>query len=295
MTPAPSIVGLWLDGDACAVAAREGWDLTPAEVDRLYGAAREAGLGAWVLSTCYRVELFLSGRRSVAVLLVWGRSQLSAIRPDESLIGGKGVFMAETEAALLAGQIDLAVHSLKGLPTDAPEGLTPRAITEHEDPPDARVCPAGHTLDALPADAMVGTSRLRRGTRVVRQRPDLTIRSIRGSVETRIRKTEGGAYDAPILAVAGLSRRRAQRAHRRAGGVLSVRLHLRRRVGSVDGARSVEGEVDREAGPEAARAWLGRRAPRRPRNPHRHQARRGDLLITYYTLDAARWLAEGDA
>lgn len=121
-------------------------------------------------------------------------------------IGGKGLFTVELEAALLAGRIDLAVHSLKDLPTDDPEGLTVGAVTEREDPRDAWICPDGHALADLPPGATVGTSSLRRGSQLLRQRPDLVIRSIRGNVETRIRKVEEGGYHAGVLALAGLHR-----------------------------------------------------------------------------------------
>ena len=84
MSRPPTIAGLWLDGDACALDAREAWALTPIEADRLYRAAREAGLGACVVSTCFRVELLVSGRRPAAELLAWGRAQLAAARPELS-------------------------------------------------------------------------------------------------------------------------------------------------------------------------------------------------------------------
>lgn len=121
-------------------------------------------------------------------------------------IGGKGLFTVELEAALLSGRIDLAVHSLKDLPTDDPAGLTVAAVTEREDPRDAWICPDGHSLNDLPRGAVVGTSSLRRGSQLLRQRPDLVIRSIRGNVETRIRKVQEGDYDAGVLALAGLHR-----------------------------------------------------------------------------------------
>jgi len=121
-------------------------------------------------------------------------------------IGGKGVFTAELERALLDGRIDLAVHSLKDLPTADSDGLAIGATTEREDPRDAWVCPTGRGLAELPPGAVVGTSSLRRGAQLLRQRPDLTIRSIRGNVETRIRKVEEGGYDASVLALAGLCR-----------------------------------------------------------------------------------------
>ncbi|MDT0632708.1 hydroxymethylbilane synthase [Rubrivirga litoralis] len=121
-------------------------------------------------------------------------------------IGGKGLFTVELEAALGAGRIDLAVHSLKDLPTDDPPGLTVGATTRREDPRDAWICPAGGGVDDLPPGATVGTSSLRRGSQLLRRRPDLVIRSIRGNVETRIRKVKEGGYHAGVLALAGLSR-----------------------------------------------------------------------------------------
>ena len=121
-------------------------------------------------------------------------------------IGGKGLFTVELEAALLAGRIDLAVHSLKDLPTDDPAGLTVGATTERADVRDAWISPSGAGLADLPRGATVGTSSLRRGAQLLRRRPDLVIRSIRGNVETRIRKVHDGGYDAGVLALAGLER-----------------------------------------------------------------------------------------
>ena len=126
-------------------------------------------------------------------------------------IGGKGLFTAELEASLLDGRIDLAVHSLKDLPTDDPDGLTVGATTEREDPRDAWISPGGLALDDLPGGAVVGTSSLRRGAQLLRQRPDLVIRSIRGNVETRIRKVHEEDYDAGVLALAGLARLEIER------------------------------------------------------------------------------------
>ena len=121
-------------------------------------------------------------------------------------IGGKGLFTAELEASLLDGRIDLAVHSLKDLPTDDPAGLTVGATTRRADVRDAWICPSGDTLATIRPGAVVGTSSLRRGAQLLRLRPDLVIRSIRGNVETRIRKVHEGDYDAGVLALAGLER-----------------------------------------------------------------------------------------
>lgn len=121
-------------------------------------------------------------------------------------IGGKGVFTVEIEAALLDGRIDLAVHSLKDLPTDEPEGITVGAIPGRADPGDAWVCPAGLAPEALPAGAVVGTSSTRRAAQILRLWPHLDVRSIRGNVGTRIDKVRRGDYDATVLACAGLDR-----------------------------------------------------------------------------------------
>ncbi|HEX5441200.1 MAG TPA: hydroxymethylbilane synthase, partial [Ktedonobacterales bacterium] len=123
-------------------------------------------------------------------------------------IGGKGVFTAELEAALRSGAIDLAVHSLKDLPTEDSPGLIIGAIPERGDPRDALVSRGSHTLDALPTGAAVGTSSLRRAAQLLVLRPDLRLLDIRGNVDTRIRKAldEDGPYDAIVLALAGLER-----------------------------------------------------------------------------------------
>ena len=123
-------------------------------------------------------------------------------------IGGKGVFTAELEAALRSGAIDLAVHSLKDLPTEDSPGLIIGAIPERGDPRDALVSRGSHMLDALPTGAAVGTSSLRRSAQLLVLRPDLRLLDIRGNVDTRIRKAldADGPYDAIVLALAGLER-----------------------------------------------------------------------------------------
>ena len=118
-------------------------------------------------------------------------------------VGGKGLFTKEIEDALLDRRIDLAVHSLKDLPTELPQGLVIAAIPERADPLDAIV---GGKLRAIRPGAVVGTSSLRRIAQLRRLRPDLEIRNIRGNVDTRIRKVEKGEYDAIVLAAAGLRR-----------------------------------------------------------------------------------------
>jgi len=120
-----------------------------------------------------------------------------------SQVGSKGLFTKEIEEALLAGAIDLAVHSLKDMPTDLPAGLTLAAIPEREDPRDALV---GRALEDLPNGARVGTGSLRRSAQLRARRPDLQIEAIRGNVDTRLRKLDEGRYDAIVLASAGLRR-----------------------------------------------------------------------------------------
>ena len=120
-----------------------------------------------------------------------------------SKVGGKGLFTKEIEEALLDGSADLAVHSLKDLPTELPDGLALAAVPPREDPRDAVV---GRKLADLPAGARVGTSSLRRAAQLKRHRPDLAIENIRGNLDTRLRKLDEGQYDAIVLASAGLNR-----------------------------------------------------------------------------------------
>lgn len=160
----------------------------------------------------------------------WMRAQLHRLYPDTtvsiqiiktsgdvlkdaslSAIGGQGVFTKELEEALFAGRIDLAVHSLKDLPTLLPTGLSIAAITEREDARDALVLRAGLQLEqpalrTLPAGAIVGTSSPRRVAQLKHLRPELEVRELRGNVDTRLRKLDAGHYDAIILAAAGLRR-----------------------------------------------------------------------------------------
>jgi hydroxymethylbilane synthase len=120
--------------------------------------------------------------------------------------GGKGLFTKEIEEALLAGNIDLAVHSSKDMPTVLPPGLNLSAFLPREDPRDAFIGRGAKTLSELPGGAVVGTASLRREALVKHLRPDLKIVPLRGNVETRLRKLEAGDFDATILAVAGLKR-----------------------------------------------------------------------------------------
>ncbi len=153
------------------------------------------------------------------------RAQLMAHHPDISVdiigiktkgdlwldtplqkIGGKGLFVKELENALLADEADIAVHSLKDLPAQFPEGLGLAAICKRENPFDAWICPQGFTLETLPAGSKIGTSSLRRTVQLRHVRSDLQYLPLRGNVDTRLRKCMEGEWDAIILAASGLKR-----------------------------------------------------------------------------------------
>jgi hydroxymethylbilane synthase len=121
-------------------------------------------------------------------------------------IGGKGLFAKEIEEALLAGKIDLAVHSLKDLETWLPDGLVIACVPPRDDPRDALLSASGAGLASLPQGAKVGTASLRRQAQLLRHRRDLSIVPIRGNVNTRLRKMEAGEVDALVLALCGLER-----------------------------------------------------------------------------------------
>lgn len=121
-------------------------------------------------------------------------------------IGGKGLFVKEIEEALLAGDIDLAVHSMKDVPTALPKGLEIVGVPMREDPRDALISGKAPSLDALPHGARVGTSSLRRQAQLQHYRADLRIEMLRGNLDTRLRKLREGQFDAIVLAAAGLKR-----------------------------------------------------------------------------------------
>jgi len=155
----------------------------------------------------------------------WVQSQIRAIAPDISVIlkriqtsgdkiqdvplakiGGKGLFVKEIEEALLRREIDLAVHSMKDVPSMLPEGLEIICVPEREDPRDALIARDGYSLENLPVGARVGTSSLRRQAQLIHVRPDLEIAVLRGNVDTRLRKVREKHFDAIILAASGLKR-----------------------------------------------------------------------------------------
>jgi len=152
-----------------------------------------AGLeAAWPGVRCERVPIRTLGDRVTDIPL--------------PRIGDRGLFTKDIEDGLRGATIDVAVHSLKDLPTDVPEGLALGAILVREDPRDALVSNGGHTLETLPAGARVGTSSIRRRAQILARRPDLQMVDIRGNVPTRLEKVAAGAYDATLLALAGLRR-----------------------------------------------------------------------------------------
>jgi len=121
-------------------------------------------------------------------------------------VGGKGLFVKEIEEALLRKEIDIAVHSLKDVPTYFPDGLGIVAVPEREDPRDAFLSVKYNSLEDMPAGAVLGTSSLRRKAQILTKRKDIQVKDLRGNVDTRIRKLEEGQYDGIILAYAGLKR-----------------------------------------------------------------------------------------
>ncbi|SDI58558.1 hydroxymethylbilane synthase [Natribacillus halophilus] len=123
-----------------------------------------------------------------------------------SKVGGKALFVKEIEKALENGEIDLAVHSMKDIPSEIPDGFAIGAVSEREDPRDALISESGHTLHELPAGSIIGTSSLRRQAQILAARPDVEVKWIRGNIETRMRKMKEEDFDAIVLAAAGLSR-----------------------------------------------------------------------------------------
>lgn len=168
-------------------------------------ATRQSPLALWQ-AEFVKAEL-LKYHPALAVTLVGFTTRGDKIL-DSSLskIGGKGLFVKELEQALLAGEADIAVHSMKDVPMEFPEGLGLSTICEREDPRDALVSNRYKHLSLLPVGAIVGTSSLRRQCQIKHQRPDLQIRDLRGNVQTRLKKLDEGEFDAIILAAAGLKR-----------------------------------------------------------------------------------------
>jgi len=179
--------------------------MTPSLAGRsLTIATRESRLALWQAE---HVKALLETRLGVTVTLLGMTTRGDQIL-DRTLskVGGKGLFVKELEVALEEGRADLAVHSLKDVPMDLPDGFALAAVLEREDPRDAFVSNRHASLAALPPGARVGTSSLRRVVQLAALRPDLTIEPLRGNLDTRLRKLDEGGYDAIVLAAAGLVR-----------------------------------------------------------------------------------------
>ena len=172
--------------------------------DTLLIATRESRLALWQAE---HVRTLLTQRFGMPVGLLGMTTRGDQIL-DRSLskVGGKGLFVKELETALEEGRAQLAVHSLKDVPMDLPDGFELAAVLEREDPRDAFVSPKFATLAELPQGATVGTSSLRRVVQLLALRPDLDVQPLRGNLDTRLRKLDEGGYDAIVLAAAGLKR-----------------------------------------------------------------------------------------
>ena len=152
-----------------------------------------------------RKQLFASAGVEAEIIIIKTAGDKMQQVPLTQL-GGKGIFIKELEDALLDESIDLAVHSVKDIPTEVPRGLSFPAVCRRDDIRDCLISPTGSTLENLRPGARVGTSSLRRRAQLLRLRPDLDIRELRGNVDTRLRKVGDGEYDAIVLAKAGLDR-----------------------------------------------------------------------------------------
>ena len=166
-------------------------------------ATRESRLALWQAE---HVQSVLQARGHTVELLGMTTKGDQILDRTLSKVGGKGLFVKELEVALKEGRAHIAVHSLKDVPMDMPEGFALACVMEREDPRDAFVSPQYPSLDALPQGAVVGTSSLRRQVLLQALRPDLKIEPLRGNLDTRLRKLDEGQYDAIVLAAAGLKR-----------------------------------------------------------------------------------------
>ncbi len=166
-------------------------------------ATRESRLALWQAE---HVQALLRERGHAVDLLGMTTKGDQILDRSLSKVGGKGLFVKELEVALEEGRAHIAVHSLKDVPMELPEGFVLACVMEREDPRDAFVSPRYATLDDLPEGAVVGTSSLRRQVLIKALRPDLRIEPLRGNLDTRLRKLDEGLYDAIVLAAAGLKR-----------------------------------------------------------------------------------------
>lgn len=166
-------------------------------------ATRESRLALWQAE---HVQALLQDKGHTVRLLGMTTRGDQILDRTLSKVGGKGLFVKELELALEEGRADIAVHSLKDVPMELPEGFVLACVLEREDPRDALVSPRYASLDELPHGAVVGTSSLRRVMLLRARRPDLRIEPLRGNLDTRLRKLDEGQYDAIVLAAAGLKR-----------------------------------------------------------------------------------------
>ena len=171
--------------------------------DAIVIATRESRLALWQAE---HVKALLEARGHTVELLGMTTKGDQILDRSLSKVGGKGLFVKELETALEEGRAHIAVHSLKDVPMELPEGFALACVMEREDPRDAFVSPQYANLAALPQGAVVGTSSLRRQVLLQALRPDLRIEPLRGNLDTRLRKLDEGQYDAIVLAAAGLKR-----------------------------------------------------------------------------------------
>ncbi len=177
--------------------------MSPTQQLPLVIATRESRLALWQAE---HVQALLRARGHTVSLLGMTTQGDQILDRSLSKVGGKGLFVKELELALEEGRAHIAVHSLKDVPMELPEGFALACVMEREDPRDAFVSPRHASLDALPQGAVVGTSSLRRQVLLQALRPDLRIAPLRGNLDTRLRKLDEGQYDAIVLAAAGLKR-----------------------------------------------------------------------------------------
>lgn len=166
---------------------------------------RESRLAMW--QACWVVERLrvLNPERSYRIKGIRTRGD-KILDLALAKIGDKGLFTKELEYAILCGEIDMAVHSMKDLPTELPEGLSIGAVCEREYPGDVLISHGGKTLEVLPSGAVIGTSSLRRAAQILNYRRDLKIVDLRGNLQTRLRKLDENKFDATVLAFAGVHR-----------------------------------------------------------------------------------------
>ncbi len=174
-------------------------------IDRIVIGTRKSKLALWQSNYIKtRIEKLFPDIKVELVKIVTKGDRI--LDTPLARIGDNGLFTKEIEKAIMDRHVDIAVHSLKDVSTSLPDGLKLMAYSKREDPRDALLANRGLTLDTLPSGSTIGTSSLRRISQIRICRPDLTIKDLRGNVDTRIKKLESGAYDAIILAAAGLRR-----------------------------------------------------------------------------------------